>query len=181
MWITSAVDGDEKQVRTGYLVLDQRPAPACPPRSRHHSDLIGCGEAEPIRPSRGRIDTVTSPEIQSVPADALPGEFDTAAPATADDAGGAILLDVREDDEWELGHAPGAVHIPMSDVPARIDELNHDAQIYVVCRQGGRSLQVARYLAHAGFDVYQVTGGMVAWQKSGRPLAAAGDQQATIY
>ncbi|WP_233608216.1 rhodanese-like domain-containing protein [Nocardia stercoris] len=119
---------------------------------------------------------MTSSEIPAVPV--------TAVPDTAADAGGgpaAVLLDVREDDEWELGHAPGAVHIPMVDVPARREELDIDAEIYVVCRQGGRSIEVARYLAYIGYEAIQVNGGMVAWQQAGRPLVTDGDHPAKIY
>nr|WP_223884873.1 rhodanese-like domain-containing protein [Nocardia colli] len=110
----------------------------------------------------------------------MPSEFDSGAPSPADGPR-AILLDVREDDEWQLGHAPGAVHIPMVDVPARVDELDYDVDLYVICRQGGRSLQVVEYLTHIGFDAIQVNGGMVAWQQAGRPLVADGDRQAKIY
>ncbi|WP_405159659.1 rhodanese-like domain-containing protein [Nocardia sp. NBC_01499] len=123
---------------------------------------------------------MTSPHVPSVPVDAVPSEFDSSQPSTADGAR-AILLDVREDDEWQLGHAPGAVHIPMVDVPTRVDELDYDVDLYVICRQGGRSLQVVEYLTHIGFDAIQVNGGMVAWQQAGRPLVADGDQQAKIY
>ncbi|MFG1790836.1 rhodanese-like domain-containing protein [Nocardia sp. NPDC049149] len=123
---------------------------------------------------------MTSPHVPSVPVDAVPSEFDSSAPATAE-AARAILLDVREDDEWQLGHAPGAIHIPMVDVPARVDELDFDVDLYVICRQGGRSLQVVEYLTHIGFEAIQVRGGMVAWQQSGRPLVADGDRQAKIY
>lgn len=52
----------------------------------------------------------------------------------------AILPAVREDDEWRLGHAPGAVHIPLSDIPARTDEPPRDTRPHAVCRQGCRSL-----------------------------------------
>jgi rhodanese-related sulfurtransferase len=124
---------------------------------------------------RGRIEDVTSPEIPSVPVDAVPAEFDDAGTTPA------TLLDVREDDEWQLGHAPGAVHIPMADIPARAEELDYDREIYVICRQGGRSLQVVRYLTHIGFDAVNIAGGMVAWQKAGRPLTAEGDHEAKIY
>ncbi|WP_372477352.1 rhodanese-like domain-containing protein [Nocardia australiensis] len=110
----------------------------------------------------------------------MPGEFDNTERA-ASDARSAILLDVREVDEWQLGHAPGAIHIPMVDVPARVDELEYDVDLYVICRQGGRSIEVVKYLTHVGFDAIQVNGGMVAWQKSGRPLVAEGDHQAKIY
>ncbi|MGO4618122.1 rhodanese-like domain-containing protein [Nocardia sp. 2YAB30] len=110
----------------------------------------------------------------------MPADFDGSVPASADTSR-PILLDVREDDEWQLGHAPGAIHIPMVDVPARLDELEYDTDLYVVCRQGGRSLQVVEYLTHIGFDAIQVRGGMVAWQHAGRPLVAEGDHQAKIY
>ncbi|MFI6212413.1 rhodanese-like domain-containing protein [Nocardia brasiliensis] len=123
---------------------------------------------------------MTSPHVPSVPVDALPSDFDRAAPTTPDPTR-AILLDVREEDEWQLGHAPGAIHIPMVDVPARVDELEFDVDLYVICRQGGRSLQVVEYLTHIGFEAIQVRGGMVAWQQAGRPLIADGDHQAKIY
>ncbi|RDI48390.1 rhodanese-like domain-containing protein [Nocardia mexicana] len=119
---------------------------------------------------------MTSPEVPSVAVDEVPAEFDAAPPPDS-----AILLDVREDDEWQLGHAPGARHIPMADVPARVDELDYDSDIYVVCRQGGRSIEVVKYLTHVGFDAVHVVGGMVAWQRSGRPLAGADEHEAKIY
>lgn len=92
-----------------------------------------------------------------------------------------VLLDVREPEEWEHGHAPGAVHIPMADIPSRAAELNNDAALYVVCRQGGRSARVVAYLNQAGFDAVNVDGGMVAWQMQGRPLTADGGREATIF
>ena len=94
---------------------------------------------------------------------------------------GVVLLDVREADEWDLGHAPGALHIPVADVPARIEDIDIDAEVYVVCRQGGRSVGVVAYLNNIGFDAFQVNGGMVAWQRIGRPLTADGDTPAKIY
>ncbi|MFF0816359.1 rhodanese-like domain-containing protein [Rhodococcus sp. NPDC003318] len=93
----------------------------------------------------------------------------------------AVLLDIREDDEWADGHAPGALHIPMNDIPARTDEIDIDAAVYVVCRSGGRSLSVVPYLNRYGFDAVSVTGGMVAWQRSGRPLVADDGRTAKIY
>ncbi|GAA5047007.1 rhodanese-like domain-containing protein [Nocardia callitridis] len=128
---------------------------------------------------------MTSPQVPSVSVDDVPASFDSVqvdsdAPA-AQGAVRAVLLDVREDDEWQHGHAPGAIHIPMADVPARTDELDLDADLYVICRQGGRSLQVVRYLEQIGVEAIQVDGGMVAWQQVGRPLVADGDHAAKIY
>src|SRR6185369_2400264 len=58
-------------------------------------------------------------------------------PSAFDDADDArVLLDVREDDEWRTGHAPGARHIPMGDVPARMAEIPGDAELFVVCHAG---------------------------------------------
>lgn len=82
----------------------------------------------------------------------------------------AVLLDVREDDEWQRGHAAGAQHIPMGDVPARIAEIDRDATLFVVCHVGGRSQRVAQYLARNGYRPINVSGGMLAWAGAGRPV-----------
>ena len=83
----------------------------------------------------------------------------------------AVIVDVREADEWAAGHAPNAVHIPLSDLPARLDELpDSDDTIPVVCRSGGRSGRAVAWLAQQGFDVANVEGGMRAWQSAGKPL-----------
>ncbi|MGU3502697.1 rhodanese-like domain-containing protein [Mycobacterium sp. C31M] len=82
-----------------------------------------------------------------------------------------VLLDVREDDEWQGGHVAGAQHIPMGDVPARIDEIDRDATLYVICHAGGRSQRVAQYLARNGFEPVNVAGGMLSWVQAGRPVS----------
>lgn len=87
----------------------------------------------------------------------------------------AVLLDVREDDEWAAGHAPGAVHLPMGQVAQRLDELATafpDHVVRVVCRSGGRSARVTAYLKQAGWDAVNVEGGMRAWAAAGRPMVA---------
>ncbi|MCP9275785.1 rhodanese-like domain-containing protein [Mycolicibacterium arenosum] len=91
-----------------------------------------------------------------------------------------ILLDVREDDEWQRGHADGARHIPMGDVPARMGELDSDATLYVVCHAGGRSMRVAQYLARNGFDPINVTGGMLAWSGAGRRVVTDDGTDGTV-
>lgn len=89
----------------------------------------------------------------------------------------ALLLDVREDDEWAAGRAEGALHIPMSEFVGRVGELTErageDEQVYVVCRSGGRSAQVTQYLRQQGVDAVNVDGGMLAWEAAGRPLVGA--------
>jgi rhodanese-related sulfurtransferase len=77
------------------------------------------------------------------------------------------LLDVREQDEWDRGHAPQAHLIPMGSVLGRIGELPDDTQILVICHVGYRSWQVTKALVRAGFDAVSVAGGMDAWQSAG--------------
>ena len=84
----------------------------------------------------------------------------------------AVLLDGREDDEWAAGHAPGAAHIPMTTLAARLDEVPDGDPIYVVCRSGGRSARVTQYLNANGWDAVNVAGGMLEWERAGRPLVA---------
>src|SRR5690606_35039485 len=65
---------------------------------------------------------------------------------------GVVLLDVREHDELELAAIAGARHIPMRQVPARLEELPKDQPIVVFCHAGGRSRRVAQFLAANGFE-----------------------------
>ena len=81
-----------------------------------------------------------------------------------------VLLDVREDDEWQRGHAPGAQHIPMGQIPARLGEIDPDAKLFVVCQAGGRSQRVSQYLARNGYAPVNVSGGMLAWAGAGRSV-----------
>jgi rhodanese-related sulfurtransferase len=83
---------------------------------------------------------------------------------------GAWLLDVREDDEWAAGHAPQATHIPLGQLGARTAEIPQDAQIYVICRSGGRSARATQALNGAGWQAVNVAGGMQDWAASGRPM-----------
>jgi rhodanese-related sulfurtransferase len=96
-------------------------------------------------------------------------------PAEADRlvAAGAVMVDVREDDEWEAGHAPVAVHVPVGQVVDRMDELPTDRTIVCMCRMGGRSGSVAVHLAGVGYDVRNIAGGMQAWAAVGLPVVDA--------
>jgi rhodanese-related sulfurtransferase len=86
---------------------------------------------------------------------------------------GVFLLDVREDDEWTAGHAPGAVHVPMMEIPARTDEVPEDRDVVVVCRMGQRSAQVVAYLRQHGWDrAINLDGGMAGWDAAGRPMVS---------
>jgi rhodanese-related sulfurtransferase/glyoxylase-like metal-dependent hydrolase (beta-lactamase superfamily II) len=84
--------------------------------------------------------------------------------------GGALLLDVREPDEWAAGHAPDARAIPLGQVQARLDELPTDRPIVAICRSGGRSASVTEALTAWGFDAVNLAGGMRAWAAAGYPV-----------
>lgn len=93
----------------------------------------------------------------------------------------AYLLDVRDGEEWAAGHAQAAAHLPMMEVPARLDEVPRDRDVVVVCRVGGRSAQVVAYLQAHGFDrVANLDGGMLAWQSAGRAMISEDGQPARV-
>ena len=73
----------------------------------------------------------------------------------------ALLLDVREEEELEQGVLPDAVSIPMTEIMERTDEVPRDRPILCICRSGGRSQQVAMFLAFNGYEhVANLAGGM---------------------
>jgi rhodanese-related sulfurtransferase/glyoxylase-like metal-dependent hydrolase (beta-lactamase superfamily II) len=88
------------------------------------------------------------------------------------DGDAPVVLDVRDQDEWERGHIPGSVHIPYGEVPDRVDELPRDRTIAAICSGGKRSGLAASVLKREGFDaVAHVTdGGVGTWAKQGRPI-----------
>ena len=77
-----------------------------------------------------------------------------------------LVIDVREDWELQLASIPGVLHVPMSQIPARLSELSKDAETIVMCHAGGRSMRVAHFLANQGFTkVANLTGGIAAWSE----------------
>ena len=98
--------------------------------------------------------------------------------ARAAQADEVLLLDVREDEEWAAGRAPGAVHVPMSVL--RQDTVPRDRRVLVLCRVGGRSAAVAQALDQLGYDVANVAGGMLSWSSAGLPVVRDGDQPGTV-
>lgn len=80
---------------------------------------------------------------------------------------GAILIDVREQWEWDAGHAPNATHIPLGSLGDHVDELPETEAVLIICHSGSRSLRAAEALAEAGYQAVNVLGGMTAWEQSG--------------
>jgi rhodanese-related sulfurtransferase len=74
---------------------------------------------------------------------------------------------VREPEEWEAGHVPGARHVPLGQLPDRMGELGRTEPIVVICRSGSRSALATEWLTTAGFDAVNLVGGMQAWAHAG--------------
>ncbi len=85
-----------------------------------------------------------------------------------------VLVDVREDDEWEEAHAPHAVHVPLGTVPDQLDRFA-GTPTYVMCKVGGRSLQACEFAAANGHDVVNVAGGILAWREAGYDVETGSD------
>ncbi|ANJ26410.1 rhodanese-like domain-containing protein [Agromyces aureus] len=81
-----------------------------------------------------------------------------------------VILDVREPHELERARIDGALHIPLGELLARVDEVPRDTTVYTLCHVGGRSAQAAAYLESIGVDAVNVTGGIVEWHRQGLPL-----------
>lgn len=85
----------------------------------------------------------------------------------------AIIIDVREQSEWDAGHIPDAIHIPLGELTERTGELPADRPIIAACRSGARSAQATTLLNERGFDTSNLEGGTIAWQQAGLPLEPA--------
>jgi phage shock protein E len=79
-----------------------------------------------------------------------------------------LILDVREQSEYDAGHIPGVTLIPLNDVPNRLSEIPKDKPVIVTCRSGNRSGQATDFLRQQGYtNVHNMTGGINAWQQAG--------------
>ena len=83
-------------------------------------------------------------------------------------ADGATLIDVREPMEFAEAHVPGAVLIPMGQLPGRIGEIDRSGPVYLVCRSGHRSAVMCPVLEAQGLEAVNVTGGTLAWVRAGK-------------
>ncbi len=110
--------------------------------------------------------------LRAQPTTALPAEVDVAQAATLRDQG-ALVLDVREPEEWADYHIPGATLIPLGQLAARVDEVPRDRPVLVYCRSGNRSQEGRDILLRAGFtQVTSLRGGIKAWAAAGLPTVS---------
>lgn len=80
---------------------------------------------------------------------------------------GAVVLDVRNPDEYETAHVPGAVLIPLPELADRVAEVPTAEPLYVICAAGGRSLTATKALVDAGYSAVSVAGGTNGWIERG--------------
>jgi rhodanese-related sulfurtransferase len=83
---------------------------------------------------------------------------------------GALLVDVREPDEWRGGHAPGARHLPLGRLAGEIGTLPAERELLFLCRSGNRSGRATALALEAGLAARNVRGGMIAWARAGLPV-----------
>lgn len=82
---------------------------------------------------------------------------------------GMMLLDVRTNKEYEGGHIPGAVHVPLSDIGGKIKKLKKDKELVVYCQNGNRSIWAIKRLIGMGYkNLYNLKGGYNAWERTHR-------------
>ena len=104
----------------------------------------------------GEIRKVFSMEIKEIQMSELESKISSGEPLN--------IIDVREDFEVQFGMIDGAEHIPMNDVPNRLDEFDQDQTYYIVCKSGGRSADVATFLNQHDIDAVNVDGGMMEYK-----------------
>ena len=88
-------------------------------------------------------------------------------------AQGALVVDVRQPDEYEAGHVPGAVLVPLGEVPDHVDQFrppSGSGTVYVICRSGARSMRACEFVTQHGIDAVNVAGGTLAWVAAGRDV-----------
>ena len=87
-----------------------------------------------------------------------------------------VIIDVREQFEYDDAHVAGVTLIPLGQLPERLTEVPEAEQVFVICASGGRSLQAAAFLAAAGVPAVNVLGGTSGWQQAGLPVVTEGNR-----
>jgi rhodanese-related sulfurtransferase len=87
---------------------------------------------------------------------------------------GAQLIDVRANHEWEVGRIAGADHVPLPELPRRLEEIDKDRPVVVYCRGGNRSTMATDALTDAGYDAVKLSEGIVGWSEDDLPLEPEG-------
>lgn len=126
--------------------------------------LVGCTNIAPQ--SEAEADLVDTESAEAVLD--LPVNIDVQTVNDIKDRDDVVVIDVREQWEYDEAHIPGVLHLPMNDIPGKLDEIPTDKSVVLTCRSGNRSNQVTQYLQENGFEnVHNMLGGIVAWQDAG--------------
>lgn len=125
--------------------------------------LVACG---------GTAETaVSDAPAAEIDVTALGNDIDVQTVAAVKDRDDVIVIDVREQWEYDEGHIPGVTLIPMAEVPNRLSEIPTDKEVIVTCRSGNRSNQVATFLREQGYtNIHNMQGGILDWQAAGLPV-----------
>lgn len=102
--------------------------------------------------------------INEIDVDQLATVLESGAEATV------TLIDVRMPDEFESERVPGAVLIPLPELPDHVDEIPTGGVVYVICRSGNRSMTACEFLSSRGLETCNIAGGTIAWVESGRTI-----------
>lgn len=125
--------------------------------------LGGCGVQAEAPAGDQAVAAVSDVRLEN-----LPVNVDAATVEQLRQRDDVVILDVREDSEFNDGHIPGATLVPLGQIPNRLAEIPKDKTVIAVCRSGNRSNQAANFLRQQGFEnVHNMTGGMNAWSKAG--------------
>lgn len=126
--------------------------------------LVACGgtavSGNPVTPvdvPEGELNLAQTVNVQTV--------------ASVMDRDDVVLIDVREQVEYDAGHIPGVTLIPLGEVASRMSEIPTDKTVIITCRSGNRSGQAADFLRANGFtNVHNMSGGILDWERAGFPV-----------
>lgn len=128
--------------------------------------LTACGRTSGSNSGISEFPLISEAEVLD-----LPVELDVQTTAAIQGRNDVILIDVREQWEYDEGHIPDITLIPMSEITTRMNEIPTDKEVVVTCRSGNRSHQVTELLQQNGFEnVHNMQGGILAWEEAGLPV-----------
>lgn len=130
--------------------------------------LVGCATTAPAAPKVVEQSVVVQTLATALPTNVTPKMVEALRAA-----GEAVIIDVREADEYATGRIPGSMWIPLGELASRTDEVPTDVPVVMVCRSGNRSAEAVKILQRAGFtNIHNMTGGMIEWNAAGYMVEA---------
>jgi phage shock protein E len=127
--------------------------------------LVACGGSAALTPDPAASLNIAEGELE------LAQTIDVQTVADVMNRSDVVLIDVREQVEYDAGHIPGVTLIPLGEIASRMSEIPTDKTVIVTCRSGNRSEQAADFLRANGFDnIHNMAGGILAWERAGLPV-----------